>query len=51
MIYPHYSNHEKIRIRHKKFMPTTAHLIEWYLIEKPKEMHKNLMQVWQERQK
>ena len=51
VIYPHYSHHETIRIRHKKFMPTTAHSIEWYLIEKPKEMHKNLMQVWQEREK
>lgn len=50
VIYPHYSNHEKIRIRHKKFMPTTAHSIEWYLIEKTKEMHQNLMRIWQERQ-
>lgn len=50
VIYPHYSNHEKIRIRHKKFMPTTAHSIEWYIIEKPKELHNGLMWLWQERQ-
>ena len=51
VIYPHYTNHEKIRIRHKKLMTTTAHSIEWYLIEKPKEMHQNLIQSWRERQK
>lgn len=50
VIYPHYTQHEKIRIRHKKFMPTTAHSIEWFLIERPKEMHRNLMKAWRERQ-
>ncbi len=36
VIYPHYTNHEQIRIRHKKWMPKTAHSIDWILIEKPK---------------
>ena len=49
VIYPHYTNHEKIRLRHKKLMPTTAHSIEWYLIEKPKEMHNHLMNAWEEK--
>ncbi|KAB2328364.1 hypothetical protein F7731_25620 [Cytobacillus depressus] len=49
VIYPHYTNHEKIRIRRKKWMPTTAHSIDWILIEKPKEYHKNLMKVWEEK--
>lgn len=49
VIYPHYTNHEKIRYRHKKLMPTTAHSIEWYLIEKPKEMHNHLMNAWEEK--
>ncbi|MGE7771386.1 hypothetical protein ACQKMK_12700 [Viridibacillus arvi] len=46
VIYPHYTNHEKIRIRRKKKMPTPAHSIEWFQIEKPKEFHKNLMKYW-----
>lgn len=49
VIYPHYTNHEKIRIRRKKWMPTPAHSINWLLIEKPKEYHKNLMEVWEEK--
>lgn len=49
VIYPHYTNHEKIRIRRKKRMPTPAHSIDWILIEKPKEYHKNLMKVWEEK--
>ncbi|WP_260871726.1 hypothetical protein [Bacillus sp. X1(2014)] len=49
VIYPHYTNHEKIRIRHKKWMPKTAHSIDWILIEKPKEYHKNLMHAWEEK--
>jgi hypothetical protein len=49
VIYPHYTNHEKIRIRRKKKMPTPAHSIDWFLIEKPKEFHKNLMQFWEEK--
>jgi hypothetical protein len=28
VIYPHYTNHEKIRIRRKKWMPTPAHSID-----------------------
>jgi hypothetical protein len=49
VIYPHYSNHEKIRIRRKKWMPTSAHSIDWFYIEKPKEFHKNLMETWEEK--
>jgi hypothetical protein len=49
VIYPDYTNHEKIRIRRKKKMPTPAHSIDWFLIEKPKEFHKNLMKLWEER--
>ncbi|MBU8880083.1 hypothetical protein BGM26_13960 [Bacillus sp. FJAT-29790] len=49
VIYPHYTNHEKIRIRRKKWMPTTAHSIDWFYIEKPKELHKNLMKTWEEK--
>ncbi|MGE8078831.1 hypothetical protein [Peribacillus loiseleuriae] len=49
VIYPHYTNHEKIRIRRKNWMPTTAHSIDWFLIEKPKEMHRNLMKTWEEK--
>jgi hypothetical protein len=49
VIYPHYTNHEKIRIHHKKMMPVTAHSIEWFLVEKPKEMHNNLMKTWEEK--
>lgn len=49
VIYPHYTNHEKIRIRHKKMMPVTAHSIEWFLVERPKEMHNNLMKTWEEK--
>ncbi|MBP0725381.1 hypothetical protein J5Y03_09295 [Bacillus sp. RG28] len=49
VIYPHYTNHEKIRIRRKKWMPTTAHSIDWLLIEKPTELHKSLMKTWEEK--
>jgi hypothetical protein len=49
VIYPHYTNHEKIRIRRKKWMPTPAHSIDWILIEKPKDYHKNLMEIWEEK--
>lgn len=49
VIYPHYTNHEKIRIRRKKWMPTTVHSIDWFLIEKPHELHKNLMKDWEEK--
>lgn len=50
VVYPHYTNHEKIRIRRKKLMPTPAHSIDWFLIEKPREYHKNLMKAWEEKQ-
>ncbi|MBT2739002.1 hypothetical protein [Bacillus sp. ISL-7] len=49
VIYPHYTNHEKIRIRHKKWMPTTAYSIDWFFIEKPRELHQNLMKTWEEK--
>ncbi|MCA1318276.1 hypothetical protein LC085_00005 [Bacillus tianshenii] len=49
IIYPHYTNQEKIRIRRKKSMPTPEHSIDWYLIEKPKEYHKNLIKDWEEK--
>ncbi|QKE71277.1 hypothetical protein HPK19_03320 [Arthrobacter citreus] len=49
VIYPHYKNHEKIRVRRNKSMPTSAHSIDWFLVEKPKEYHKNLMKVWEEK--
>lgn len=50
VVYPHYTHHEKIRARRNKWMPTPAHSIDWILIEKPKEYHKNLLKVWQEKQ-
>lgn len=49
VIYPHYTNHEKIRIRLNKLLPTPEHSIDWILIERPKEYHKNLMKVWEEK--
>lgn len=49
VIYPHYTYHERIRIRRKKWMPTTGHSIEWFLIEKPKDYHENLMIAWKEK--
>lgn len=49
VIYPHYTNHEKIRIRRKKWIPSSAHSIDWILIEKPKEYHKNLIKTWEEK--
>ncbi|KAB7709247.1 hypothetical protein F9802_02720 [Bacillus aerolatus] len=49
VIYPHYTNHEKIRIRHKKIMPTTAYSLVWFFIEKPREMHNQLMETWEEK--
>lgn len=48
-IYPHYTYHEKIRIRRKKWMPTPSHSIDWFLIEKPRKLHKNLMKAWEEK--
>ncbi|WP_409271885.1 hypothetical protein V1499_19725 [Neobacillus sp. SCS-31] len=50
VIYPHYTFHEKIRARRNKWMPTTAHSVDWFFIEKPKEFHKNLMKAWEEKQ-
>ena len=49
VIYPHYTHHEKIRTRRKKWMPTTAHSIEWFLIEKPVEFHDHIMKAWGEK--
>jgi hypothetical protein len=49
VIYPHYTNHEKIRIRRNKWLPTPAHSIDWILIEKPKDYHINLMKAWEEK--
>ncbi|WP_341200991.1 hypothetical protein [Planomicrobium okeanokoites] len=51
VIYPHYTHHEKIRERRKKWMPTPGHSIDWILIENPKDYHKNVMQAWKEKQK
>lgn len=47
VIYPYYTNHEKIRIRRKKWMPTNSHSITWFLIESPNEFHENLMKTWE----
>lgn len=49
VIYPHYTYHEKIRKRRKKWMPTTFHSIEWFLIENPTEFHDRIMKVWGEK--
>ncbi len=49
VVYPHYTHHEKIRIRRKKWMPTPAHSIDWFMIEKPKEYHEQLMKAWEEK--
>lgn len=49
VIYPHYTHHEKIRNRRKKWMPTTVHSIEWFLIENPTEFHDHIMKVWEEK--
>lgn len=46
-IYPYYTNHKKIRIRRKKKVPTTAHSIDWFYIEKLKEFHEDLMKIWE----
>lgn len=51
VISTHYTHHENIRIRHKKWQPTIAHTIDWYLIKKPKDYHKNLMLTWEEKKK
>lgn len=51
VIYPHYTHHEKIRARRKKWMPTPAHSIDWILIENPKDYHKNVMKAWEEKRK
>ncbi|MGI2328167.1 hypothetical protein [Planococcus sp. YIM B11945] len=49
VIHPHYTNHEKIRERRKKWMPTPAHSIDWFMIEKPEEYHESVMKAWGER--
>ncbi|MFJ8455437.1 hypothetical protein [Bacillus paramycoides] len=51
VIYPHYTHHNRIQERRKKWLPTTAHSIDWVLIEKPKDYHKNLMLTWEEKKK
>lgn len=51
VIYPHYTHHEKIRERRKKWMPTPSHSIAWILIENPKDYHENVLQAWEEKQK
>ncbi|MDF2556924.1 MAG: hypothetical protein K0R71_752 [Bacillales bacterium] len=48
VIYPHYSYHEKIRIRRKKRLGTPAHTIDWFTIENSKEFHDNLMKAWED---
>ncbi|MEK6517143.1 hypothetical protein WNE24_05355 [Bacillus thuringiensis] len=50
LISTHYTHHENIRIRHKRWLPTIAHSIYWFSIEKPKDYHKNLMIAWEEKQ-
>ncbi len=49
LISPHYTHHENIRIRYKRWLPTIAHSIYWFSIEKPKDYHKNLMIAWEEK--
>jgi len=51
VVHPHYTHHEKIRIRRSKWMPTPAHSIDWYLIEKPKDFHERVMKAWEEKRK
>lgn len=51
VIYPHYTHHNKIQERRKKWLPTTAHSIDWFLIEKPRDYHKNLMIAWEQKKK
>ncbi|EMN7727428.1 hypothetical protein WB980_000694 [Bacillus cereus] len=50
LISTYYTHHENIRIRHKRWLPTIAHSIYWFSIEKPKDYHKNLMIAWEEKQ-
>ena len=49
LISTHYTHHENIRIRYKRWLPTIAHSIYWFSIEKPKDYHKNLMIAWEEK--
>ncbi|MGN4443355.1 hypothetical protein ACTFOB_00160 [Bacillus cereus group sp. MYBK79-1] len=51
VISTHYTHHENIRIRHKKWQPTIAHIIYWYLMAQPKDYHKNLILTWEEKKK
>ena len=46
IIYPHYTYHEKIRMRRGKKLPTTSHSIDWIMIERPKIYHKQLLLAW-----
>jgi hypothetical protein len=38
-----------ISTRYKRWLPTIAHSIYWFSIEKPKDYHKNLMIAWEEK--
>ena len=49
LISTHYTHHENIHIRYKRWLPTIAHSIYWFSIEKPKDYHKNLMIAWEEK--
>lgn len=46
VIYPHYIYHELIRIRRGKKLPTTAHSIDWIVIERPKIYHEQSLIAW-----
>ncbi|MDA2254373.1 MULTISPECIES: hypothetical protein [Bacillus cereus group] len=49
VIYPHYTHHNKIQERRKKWLPTPTHSIDMFFIEKPKDYHKNLIIAWEEK--
>lgn len=51
VIYPHYTFHEKIRERRGKTLPTTAHSIEWTIIERPKTYHEEVLLAFEKWQK
>ncbi|AQQ55098.1 hypothetical protein B0X71_11140 [Planococcus lenghuensis] len=48
VIHPHWRNHEKIAARHSRKMPTPGHSIDWFMVERAKEMHEELMKTWEE---
>jgi hypothetical protein len=49
VIYPHYSYHETIRLRHGKKLPTPDHSIQWTWISQPKKFHSELIEAWETR--